>query len=288
MEINLEHFELKKLNREDLKILIEWANNEGWNPGENDFDVFWKTDTDGYYGFYHENKLIAGGAIISYNQVFGFMGLFIVHPEFRGHKIGKRLWYLRRDLLLKRLKKGATIGMDGVVEMQAFYEKGGFKTAYREERFEGIGQEATLSRDVSSIEIEDFEKIANYDFKCLGYKRKVFLKNWITIPNSKGFKFTQIDELTGYVVLRKVNSGYKIGPLFANSYEVAEELYKACLNSAVGKPVYLDIPVINKGAVNLMKKYKAKYTFECARMYYGDSPKMAIDKIFGITTFELG
>ncbi len=288
MEISLEQFELKKLNRQGLKILVDWARKEGWNPGENDFDAFWKTDPNGYYGFYLEDKLIAGGAVISYNQVFGFMGLFIVRPEFRGFGIGKKLWYLRRELLLKRLKKGATIGMDGVVAMQGFYEKGGFKIAYREERFEGIGQETTVNQAVSKIETEDFEKLANYDRTCLGYERKEFLKNWITIPNSKCFKFTNRDKLEGYTVIRKVDSGFKIGPLFANNYEVAEELYKACLNSAVGKSVYLDIPVVNEGAVSLMEKYKTKYTFECARMYYGDFPKMAMDKVFGITTFELG
>lgn len=288
MKINLEQLELKKLGKDGLRTLVKWAKKEGWNPGKNDFNVFWKTDQDGYYGFYLENELIAGGAIVSYNQVFGFMGLFIVNSEFRGLGIGKKLWSLRKELLLKRLKNGATIGMDGVVEMQDFYEKGGFKIAYREERFKGIGQEVTLSKAISKIEIEDFEKLADYDLLCFGYERKTFLKNWIAIPNSKCFKYTESDNLKGYAVIRKVDSGFKIGPLFADRYEVAEELYKACLNSAVGKNVYLDIPVINKDAVKLMKKYNTEYTFECARMYYGDFPKIAIDKVFGITTFELG
>ena len=113
MEINLENLELKKLEKNDLRTLVDWAKKEGWNPGENDFDVFWKTDPDGYYGFYFEDKLIAGGAIISYNQEFGFMGLFIVQPSFRDQGIGKKLWYLRRDLLIRRLNDDATIGMDG-------------------------------------------------------------------------------------------------------------------------------------------------------------------------------
>ena len=94
--------------------------------------------------------------------------------------------------------------------------------------------------------------------------------------------------MKGFAVIRKVNVGYKIGPLFADNDWIAEELYRACLNSAQGEPIYFDIPVINKGAVQLVKKYKAKYTFECARMYYGPVPKIKIDKVFGITTFELG
>lgn len=284
----LENIDLQKLDKSGLKTLVDWAREEGWNPGDYDYNVFWRTDPDGYYGFYLDEKLIAGGAVISYNGEFGFMGLFIVHPDFRGQGIGKKLWYLRRDLLISRLKDGATIGMDGVVEMQPFYEKGGFNIAFRDERYECIGEKISTSNTISPIETEDFEKLIDYDSECFGYERKEFIKNWLVIPGSKSFKFSRENKVNGYAVIRKVNSGFKIGPIFADDDEIAEELYKACLNSAPGKYVYLDIPVINEGAVRLVKKYKAKYIFECARMYYGKDPKINIDKIYGITTFELG
>ncbi len=285
---SLEKLKLKKLDKNGLKTLVDWARNEGWNPGKHDFEVFWETDPDGFYGFYSGDELIAGGAVVSYNGEFGFMGLFIVHPEFRGQGIGRKLWYLRRDLLLERLKDGAAIGMDGVVDMQPFYEKGGFNIAFRDERYECMGQATSFSDSISRIESGDFEKIMNYDLTCFGYKRETFLKHWLALSDSNAFKFSKMGEVYGYAVIRKVNSGFKIGPLFADNDEVAEELYKACLNSAVEMPVYLDIPVINKGAVELVKKYQAKYVFECARMYYGEQPDVDINKVYGITTFELG
>lgn len=286
--INKEQFTLKKLDKSGLETLLLWAKNEGWNPGENELDVFWKTDPDGYYGFYDNNVLIAGGAVISYNNVFGFMGLFIVHPDYRKQGIGKKLWYLRRDLLLKRLQKNATIGMDGVVAMQPFYEKGGFKIAFRDERYECIGNKMNVSNQVKVIEASDFEKVQKYDIQCFGYNRHQFLKNWLEMPQSKSFKYIENQKLVGYAVIRKVDVGFKIGPLFADNDHIAEELYKACLNSAPENPVYLDIPTVNSGAKKLVKKYGASYVFECARMYYGAVPKQAIHKVYGITTFELG
>lgn len=105
---------------------------------------------------------------------------------------------------------------------------------------------------------------------------------------NKTFKYIENGKLKGFAVIRKVNVGYKICPLFADDKKVAEELYKACLNAVVGEPVFIDIPVINKGAINLVKKYDSKYVFECARMYFGEPPKIEINKVFGITTFELG
>ena len=56
----------------------------------------------------------------------------------------------------------------------------------------------------------------------------------------------------------------------------------------IGEPLYIDIPAINQGALKLVKKYDAKYIFECARMYYGKAPNIETDKIYGVTTFELG
>ena len=94
--------------------------------------------------------------------------------------------------------------------------------------------------------------------------------------------------LRGFAVVRKLISGYKIGPLFADNAMIAEELYKACLNAVQGEQLYIDIPVCNGAAVQLVKKYEAEYVFECARMYYGTPPKVDMNKVFGITSFELG
>lgn len=286
--IELGDIELQKLDKKGVKILVDWAREEGWNPGEHDYDVFWNTDPDGFYGFYLGNNLIAGGAVVSYNGEYGFMGLFIVHPDYRGHGIGNKLWYLRRNLLLNRLNKNATIGMDGVVDMQSFYAKGGFSIAFKDERYECLGMDVEVSTCISNVQPVDFEKIQHYDEICFGYNRTSFLQNWLNIPNSKAYKFIQNGKLQGYAVIREADAGYKIGPLFAENNDVAEALYKACLNSAVGQMVYLDIPTINTGAVALIKKYNAKYVFECARMYYGNPPQINMNKIYGITTFELG
>ena len=216
------------------------------------------------------------------------MGLFIVHPDFRGQGIGRKLWYLRRDLLLKRLKEGASIGMDGVVAMQPFYQKGGFEIAFRDERYKCIGKQTEVSQHISTITSSDFDAVLDYDISCFGFQRKRFLSNWLKIPNSTSFKYTKGEQIQGYATIREVEEGFKIGPLFADSEKIAEELYKACLKSAVGQAVFLDIPTVNKEALALVKKYDAQYVFECARMYYGGMPKMDMDKIYGITTFELG
>ncbi len=286
--INTENLKFQKLDFEGLKILINWADEEGWKPGLNDADVFWKTDPDGYYGYYYNRELIAGGSIVSYDKQFGFMGFFIVKPEFRSHGIGRKLWYQRRDTLISRLNKGASIGMDGVIAMQPFYKKGGFEIEFRDERHEKIGEKFIIDKNIYAIEEKDFEDILAYDKQCFGFPRPQFLIPWLKQSNVKTFKYYDNSKLKGFAVIRKTNKGYKVCPLFADNAEIAEELYKACLNSVIGEPLYLDIPIKNQDAVALIKKYNTSYVFECARMYYGKPPEMNINKVFGITTFELG
>ncbi len=283
-----ESLPLTPLDLDGVRTLVAWARDEGWNPGPGDADVFYATDPGGFYGFVEENTLIAGGAIVSYGGAFGFMGLFIVRPGLRGRGIGRSLWYRRRDRLIERLRPGAAIGMDGVVAMQPFYEKGGFRIAFRDMRFEGMGEALPADGRVSAILPEDFPAVAAYDLRCFGFPRPAFLRPWLRLPGNEMFKFVEDGVLKGFAVVRKAASGYKVCPLFADDVRVAEALYRACLNAVPGEALYIDVPAANAAAVRMLETSGARQVFECARMYCGDPPDADIGKTYGITTFELG
>lgn len=283
-----ENFKLRQLERADLQHLINWADAEGWNPGPNDGNVFWQTDPMGYVGYFFDEKLIAGGSIVAYGKEFGFMGFFIVKPEWRGKGLGQQLWIQRRDLLQSRLKSGAAIGMDGVVAMQPFYAKGGFSLAFRDERYARMGGYFDGVSQAKKLMPEDIPHVMAYDQKCFGFARPQFMIPWLNMPGNHCFVVKSNGCLNGFVVMRKAGKGYKIGPLYADNFVVAEVLYRTCLHAVPGEEVFLDIPVTNPDAVKLVKTYNATYVFECARMYLGKHPQLPVNQIYGITTFELG
>lgn len=284
----MQTFDFRKLTLDHLRELLSWAETEGWNPGPQDADLFYLADPDGFYGYFKEEELIGGGSLVSYDGEFGFMGLYIMKPEYRSQGIGRMLWNQRKNTLLSRLKPQAAIGMDGVVAMQAFYHKGGFELAFTDERHENTGKIYPQHPAVSAITTDDLPAVLDFDLHCFGFDRTPFMQAWLFQPQGQAFKFTNEEGLQGFAVVRRVKEGHKIGPLFAENEKVAEALYERCLTAVVGEKVYLDIPLSNPLAVALTQKYQTKAMFECGRMYHGTAPALPMHKVFGITTFELG
>lgn len=278
----------KKLDLHGVQTLVSWALTEGWNPGIHDAELFYNTDQDGFLGCFYHDEMIGGGSIVSYDGQYGFMGLFIMNPVYRNSGIGTLLWNKRKEILQSRLHPHAAIGMDGVVSMQPFYKKGGFEIAFRDERYERIGQVYEIESRISPIHVSDINAILQYDLACFGVTRNSFIQPWLLQQDAFTYKYQINEQLKGFAVLRKCAQGYKIGPLFADDLSVASALYKACLNQVPGENVYIDIPLNNADAVQLVKYFEAKYVFECARMYCGQPPDVNANKIFGITSFELG
>lgn len=281
---------IRQATRSELDIAVEWAAREGWNPGLHDAQVFWDTDPHGFFVLEKDGNTIGSVSGVSYNGKFGFGGFFIIKSEYRNQKLGTELANYFVKNLSSRLNKKASIGIDGVFNMQPTYAKWGFKFSHRNLRMEGKGKGKGFdyTNKVSKVVDKDFFEIHALDMKCFGFDRKVFLRGWLKLPEGAGYKYVSGNKLEGYGVIRKCRAGYKIGPLFASKSEVADELFKALANYANGETIYLDIPEINPGAVKLAEKYGMKECFGCARMYYGIAPKLPYNQIYGVTTFELG
>ena len=52
--------------------------------------------------------------------------------------------------------------------------------------------------------------------------------------------------------------------------------------------MFLDVPEPNQSALALAARYGLTAAFETARMYRGAAPALSLDRIYGITSFELG
>jgi len=278
-------YTIRNMTRAELDVAVEWAAQEGWNPGLGDAECFYRADPGGYLMGFLGEEPVASISAVRYGDSFGFVGFYIVKEEQRGKGFGLQIWNAAMSSLGERV-----VGLDGVVAQQENYRKSGFVLAYRNVRYQGqSGGDAPADPEIVHLANLPFADILAYDGPFFPAGRTPFLEGWIRQPQSVALGLRSGGRLAGYGVIRPCRSGYKIGPLFADSPEAAERLFRA-LGARVrpGEPLYLDVPEPNEAAVALAEQRGMERVFETARMYRGAPPKLPIERLFGVTTFELG
>jgi hypothetical protein len=281
----LERYETRPMRPGEIELAIDWAAAEGWNPGLHDAEAFLPTDPQGFLLGLLDGEPIACISAVNYDDSFGFLGLYIVRPGFRGRGHGLAIW----DAAMGH-HGNRNVGLDGVPDQQANYAKSGFVLAHRNIRYEGAASTpAGPSSDLGEVRAIPFEQLSAYDRRLFPADREAFLRRWIILPDSHALASVEDGKLTGYAVIRKCRTGYKIGPLFADNEDIAESLFTALTGHLdAGTPVYLDVPELNPAAVRLAERRNMTPSFETARMYNQRQPEIDLARVFGITTFELG
>jgi GNAT superfamily N-acetyltransferase len=268
----------------EVETVIDRAAGEGWNPGLGDAACFYAIDPNGFFMGVLDGRPIARVSMPIYDEQFAFCGLYIVDPAYRGRGFGLALTKASLDYIGDR-----NAGLDGVEAMAAKYARLGYRKAHRSTRHSFVPKRPQgHTPEIVPLAQVPFGKLAAYDRAHFFATRDRFLERWISQPHAVGLALIDGGQLKGYGVLRKCRVGYKIGPLFADAPDIAEALFGALCNSALGDPVFIDIPEPNQGALKLAAKHDMRPEFACERMYLRGDPSLPLDEIYGITSFEAG
>jgi len=171
------------------------------------------------------------------------------------------------------------------VAQQDNYRKSGFKLAYRNVRYGGTIAAMSSAGTVPLDEVP-FGSIVETD--VFPAARAAFLRAWIKAPGHVGRAILSDGKLRGFGVIRPARRGCKIGPLVADDRASAERILAALAAAANGSELFLDVPEPNAEAVALARAHGLTSVFETARMYTGPIRPMRLERVFGVTTFELG
>lgn len=279
-------FKIRSMTKSDLVLALEWAAKEGWNTGQDDLDPFWEADPTGYFMAFYKGEPVSCISAIRYGDTFGFIGFYICKPEHRGKGFGWAIWKHAIASL-----NGRTIGLDGVLDQRDNYRKSGFQFAHRNIRQSGISVVDTpMDSRLSPLGHGLFPAIHEFDQRFFPTSRLGFLKQWTApmVPTRRGFAAVEDGSVKGYGVIRLCIDGFKIGPLFADSPDVADLLFRALAGQAKGQTIILDTPEPNEDALRLAERHELSPVFETARMYKDEAPDLSVGNTYGVTTFELG
>jgi hypothetical protein len=265
------------------QVATSWADAEGWNPGLDDAGRFLAADPHSFLATEREGEIVATVSCALYGDSYAFIGFYIVRSDLRRRGIGSPLF----ERALGRAG-GRVVGLDGVLEQQASYERRGFVLAHRNIRWRTVGGGAR-PEGVVELSSVPFEQLLAFDSAIFGSERERFLRTWIDRPAGHALACVHGEKLAGYGVLRPCPVGTKIGPLFADEQDVAEALLTGLLASAGPRTqVFIDMPAANHRAAGLRAGRPMEPSFETARMYLNGRPPDDVQKVFGVTTFELG
>lgn len=283
---------VRPLTRAELDVVLDWAAAEGWNPGLADATAFWQADPDGFWAIEVDGELVGSASFVVYGPRFGFAGLFMVTPQWRGRRIGATAVADLFANTLPRLDRDATIAIDGVFVMQDYYASLGFRFTHRNLRMTGEGRNLRSAavgpdRAVALTEVP-FDRVVAFDAEHFGARRPEFLRAWISPTGGRGVAVLAGEQIRGIGVVRPCRVGFKIGPLFASDEFVAEAIFGRLSDHAAGAQLVLDIPECNPRAVALAGRHGLQQSFGCARMVMGSTPDNCWQQVYGVTTFELG
>ncbi|MBN1345652.1 MAG: GNAT family N-acetyltransferase [Phycisphaerae bacterium] len=279
------NFKVRQMTRQEVDLLIDWAAEEGWNPGLHDAEAFYSADPEGFFAGELDGQMVGGSCGVVYDDSYAFLGLYLIKREHRRKGFGTQITHA----VLSHVGLGRrNVGLDGVVAMQTKYEaRMGAKVYCRNVRYQGLGR-AGSPTDVVPLGDVSFDELLKYDTAVFPAARPTFLKHWIDQPEGAGYAVVRNGRLTGYGVIRACRAGFKIGPLFADNESTAETLFNALSAHAPEQPVVIDPFGANRAAIALAQRHGMTPVFETRRMYTKGSPDQAPQKIFGVTSFELG
>lgn len=264
---------IRVLTLGEIEILLAWAAAEGWNPGLNDAPAFQAADPNGFLGAFVDDVMVAAIAAVAYDNAFGFIGLYIGHPDWRGQGHGKAVWDAGMSYLGQR-----TIGLDAVPQQRENYASMGFVASYDTIRMSG-----TLARNSEVADsLSPLSAIRELDRQSFPASRDAFLQHWLAPPHHAMVHHVD-GQLTASAVVRPCIQGAKLGPLFANTFDTA-----LALLATQSGTIQIDVPTYQTEFLAALSLLGFTPGFRTTRMYRGPAPDIALSNIFGVTSLELG
>lgn len=273
---------LRTMTRADLGRALDWAAEEGWNPGLEDLGVFHATDPSGFFCAELGGKMAAAISVVNHSPTLAFLGLYLCAPAYRGQGIAHALW-----LHALRHAGDRTVGLDGVPAQQENYRKSGFVLAGQTRRYAGR-LHAGHGKGVTSASAADHPLLMELERRACGYAKPAFCAAWLEPAQSR---YTLVHRINGapdgFLTLRRCREGWKIGPLCAPDLQVASTLLEAAAQHTEDEPVMIDLPQGSAPLAAHCLEMGLEQMFHTARMYRGPAP-LPGPGLHAVATLELG
>jgi len=256
----------------DIDYVEQSVNREGWGHTRRDVERCWSLEPKGCFIAVLDNKPVGHVFSVCYGKI-GWIGLLIVNSEMRGQGIGSTL--MTAAIKYVQAVGAKAIELEAVESAVPLYRSLGFVEEFDSLRF--VGQLQPRRKYESNNEAtfqmreDDLNAIAEFDSEYFGANRLSVLKKLHTDQPHYCFVAGHSRNVSGYIMARKTQDGFWIGPWVCKTSETAQLLFNALTDIIKEEDVELRVgmPVLNKNGRRLMEKLGFKLIGKSIHMIWG-------------------
>ncbi len=277
---------IRNMQEEDLPLGLDLCRVCGWNQTEMDWRRLLTLSPEGVFAAEYKGQPCATACATRYGSASAWIGMVLVHPEFRRRGIGSAL--MRHCIDFLKSKRVDSIKIDASEQGRPVYLKIGFDDERPVFRYLGAIP-AGLKPDpkVVSIDPSMWTAIAAMDVAAFGADRMDLLRLLDThaitaaLPKEAG--------IAAYGFAREGLHASYVGPIVASDAESARRVLTNLLSRLPGREVYWDVLPDNVAAKALATELGFAIRRRFTRMYLGEALHAGdMDRVFGTAGLELG
>jgi len=287
----MEPFTIRLFRKSDVKFAYEMTKIEEWNCAEEDIKRMLSLNPSGCFIVETDGERAGHVFSVNYGKL-GWIGFLIVRAECREKGVGT---LLMKKAINHLFAYGVeTIRLEAVPAIANLYRKLRFADEYDSLRFSESHQKIAYptGSNVKLLKENMIREIAEFDAEYFGANRSdVLFSLYRDYPKLCFFSYAG-SEVAGYLMCRKAESGYRVGPWVCNpeNPKTAQELLMRCMETlGQNEKIYVGVPTVNKAAIGILRELGFKQYSKSIRMYAGKRIiAECVDGIFAIGGPEKG
>jgi ribosomal protein S18 acetylase RimI-like enzyme len=276
--------DIRVLTHSDIAAGMRLKELARWNQTEEDWNRLLRLEPAGCFCATINGEVVGTVTTTTYDHDLAWIGMVLVHPDYRRQGIGKRLMHAALAYLGQA--GIATVKLDATPEGRPVYEAIGFKVESRIERWQGIAETVGTPNctPISGSAPADMLKLDRTAFVS---DRSKLIET--LIEDAIGTALTTVDgSLQGYAIAREGSNATYIGPLVARDGLQAEQLLDCLFQDLTGEQVYIDVNTKFDNATGILSRRGLNKQREFDRMVYGKHAGSTSRLVFAIAGPELG
>jgi predicted N-acetyltransferase YhbS len=228
----------------------------GWNQTMEDWRQMLHLEPEGCFVAEMNGEIAGTVTTTCYGSTLAWIGMMLVHPQYRRQGLGTRL--MRRALDYLKRKGVRCVKLDATPEGRPLYEKLGFQFESELTRWQrapqietgGVGSPGKGTRGMQE---KDWLAIAEIDAAAFGVARSHLLRNFAK-RSRQILVWPREGAVGGWGLLRSGANADYLGPVACRSMEGGIALASDLLSAANQRPVFWDVPEANESAKTTAKR----------------------------------